>query len=133
MYKLNKLKILVILTFLYLINLIVTFKFTSITVGVNDDEFFEQLVSGFFTGYPEAYTHIAPASPQWFFGFITSRLYLLNNNFSWYYIFLAFLVVASLFCVNYVIWIDDFIQPIFKFSIFLINSFIFYNKYPDYL
>ena len=126
MYKLNKLKILVILTFLYLINLIVTFKFTSITVGVNDDEFFEQLVSGFFTGYPEAYTHIAPASPQWFFGFITSRLYLLNNNFSWYYIFLAFLVVASLFCVNYVIWIDDFIQPIFKFSIFLINSYSLY-------
>ena len=126
MYKLNKLKILAILTFLYLINLIVTFKFTSITVGVNDDEFFEQLVSGFFTGYPEAYTHIAPASPQWFFGFITSRLYLINNNFSWYYIFLAFLVVSSLFCVNYLIWIDNFIQPIFKFSIFLINSYSLY-------
>ena len=126
MYKLRTLKIFIFLTFSYLTNLIVTFKFTSITVGVNDDEFFEQLVSGFFTGYPEAYTHIAPASPQWFFGFLTSRLYLLNNNFSWYYIFLAFLVVASLFCVNYVIWIDDFIQPIFKFSIFLINSYSLY-------
>ncbi len=57
----NKLKIFVILTFLYLTNLIVTFKYTSITVGVNDDEFFEQWVSGFFTGYPEGYTHIAPA------------------------------------------------------------------------
>jgi len=126
MYKMNKLKIFVILTFLYLTNLIVTFKYTSITVGVNDDEFFEQLVSGFFTGYPEGYTHIAPASPQWFFGFLVSRLYLINNHFSWYYLFLAFSVLASLICINYLIWIDNFIQPIFKLSIFLINSYSLY-------
>ena len=126
MFRLNKLSIFVLLAFLYLTNLIFTFKFASITVGVNDDEFFEQLVSGFFTGYPEAYTHIAPASPQWFFGLITSRLYLINGNFSWYYIFLAFSVISSLFCINYLVWVDNFIQPIYKFSIFLINYYSLY-------
>jgi predicted small integral membrane protein len=40
------------------------------TIGVNDDEFFSQLVSGDYTGNRESFTHIAPASPQWFFGFI---------------------------------------------------------------
>ena len=126
MLNTNKLKVIIILTISYLTNLIVTFKFTSITVGVNDDEFFEQLVSGLFTGYPEAYTHIAPASPQWFFGFLTSRLYLINNNLSWYYIFLAFSVITSLFCINYLIWVDNFIQPIFKISILLINTYSIY-------
>lgn len=134
MFELSKISKLGILLFLYLCNLLFTIKFTSLKVGVNDDEFFEQLVSGFFTGYPEAYTHIAPASPQWFFGFLISRLYLINNNVSWYYLFLAFSVVISLICINYLVWINNFIKPIYKLSIFLLNFYalFWYVSSPTY-
>ena len=44
--------------------------FTYPTQGVNDDEFFAQLVSGEFTGQRESFMHISPASPQWSFGFV---------------------------------------------------------------
>ena len=121
MFRLNKIKKLIILALLYISNLTLTLNFSTLTIGVNDDEFFEQLVSGSFTGNPESFTHIAPASPQWFFGFLISRLYLINNNVSWYYLFLSFAVLTSLLCINYLVWINNLIQPIYKFSIFLIN------------
>ena len=134
MFELSKISKLGILLFLYLSNLLFTFKFTSLKVGVNDDEFFEQLVSGFFTGYPESFTHIAPASPQWFFGFLISRLYLINNDVSWYYLFLAFSVVISLICINFLVWINNFIKPIFKLSISLLNFYalFWYVSSPTY-
>ena len=58
------------------------------TQGVNDDEFFAQLVSGEFTGTRESFTHISPASPQWFFGFLLTKFYLIDPNMSWYYLIL---------------------------------------------
>jgi hypothetical protein len=49
------------------------------TQGVNDDEFFAQLVSGEFTGRRESFIHISPASPQWIFGFLVTKLYLIST------------------------------------------------------
>ena len=69
--------------------------FTYPTQGVNDDEFFAQLVSGEFTGQRESFTHISPASPQWFFGFVLTKFYLINSTVSWYYIILLITVLIS--------------------------------------
>lgn len=66
------------------------------TIGVNDDEFFSQLVSGDYTGNRESFTHIAPASPQWFFGFIVTKFYYLAPVVSWYFIILLLTVLVSL-------------------------------------
>jgi hypothetical protein len=67
--------------------------FTYPTQGVNDDEFFAQLVSGEFTGQLESFTHISPASPQWFFGFALTKFYLFNSSLSWYYLILLLTVL----------------------------------------
>ena len=69
--------------------------FTYPTQGVNDDEFFAQLVSGEFTGQRESFTHISPASPQWFFGFVLTKFYLINSTISWYFIILLITVLIS--------------------------------------
>ena len=70
--------------------------FTYPTQGVNDDEFFAQLVSGEFTGQSESFTHISPASPQWSFGFVVTKFYLLNSAISWYYLILLLTVLISI-------------------------------------
>ena len=70
--------------------------FTYPTQGVNDDEFFAQLVSGEFTGQRESFMHISPASPQWSFGFVVTKFYLLNSTISWYYLILLFTVLISI-------------------------------------
>ena len=77
--------------------------FTYPTQGVNDDEFFAQLVSGEFTGRLESFTHISPASPQWFFGFILTKFYLLNSSFSWYYLILLLTVLISITFITIII------------------------------
>ena len=69
--------------------------FTYPTQGVNDDEFFAQLVSGEFTGQRESFMHISPASPQWSFGFVLTKFYLINSTISWYYLILLFTVLIS--------------------------------------
>jgi hypothetical protein len=66
------------------------------TQGVNDDEFFAQLVSGEFTGRRESFIHISPASPQWIFGFVVTKLYLISSQISWYYLILLLTVVLAL-------------------------------------
>ena len=70
--------------------------FTYPTQGVNDDEFFAQLVSGEFTGQRESFTHISPASPQWFFGFVLTKFYLINSTISWYFVILLVTVLISI-------------------------------------
>ena len=77
--------------------------FTYPTQGVNDDEFFAQLVSGEFTGRLESFTHISPASPQWFFGFILTKFYLFNSSFSWYYLILLLTVLISITYITIII------------------------------
>jgi hypothetical protein len=71
-------------------------QFTYPTQGVNDDEFFAQLVSGEFTGQSESFTHISPASPQWSFGFVLTKFYLFNSSLSWYYLILLLTVLISI-------------------------------------
>ena len=71
-------------------------QFTYPTQGVNDDEFFAQLVSGEFTGQRESFTHISPASPQWSFGFVLTKFYLINSTISWYFIILLITVLISI-------------------------------------
>lgn len=66
------------------------------TQGVNDDEFFAQLVSGAFTGNRESFTHISPASPQWFFGYLLTKFYLISSEHPWYYLVLLLTVLISL-------------------------------------
>ena len=82
-------------TFYTLVSLIINLK-TYPTQGVNDDEFFAQLVSGEFTGTNESFTHISPASPQWFFGFLLTKFYLISSTTSWYYLILLITVLLSL-------------------------------------
>jgi hypothetical protein len=81
--------------FYILVSLFINHK-TYPTQGVNDDEFFAQLVSGEFTGSRESFTHISPASPQWFFGFLLTKFYLIDPNISWYYLILLITVLISL-------------------------------------
>ena len=82
-------------TFYTVVSLVINLK-TYPTQGVNDDEFFAQLVSGEFTGTNESFTHISPASPQWFFGFLLTKFYLISPNLSWYYLILLITVLLSL-------------------------------------
>jgi hypothetical protein len=82
-------------TFYTVVSLIINLK-TYPTQGVNDDEFFAQLVSGEFTGTNESFTHISPASPQWFFGFLLTKFYLISSTTSWYYLILLITVLLSL-------------------------------------
>ena len=82
-------------TFYTVVSLIINLK-TYPTQGVNDDEFFAQLVSGEFTGTNESFTHISPASPQWFFGFLLTKFYVISPNLSWYYLILLITVLLSL-------------------------------------
>jgi hypothetical protein len=72
------------------------------TIGVNDDEFFAQLVSGSYTGRPESQVHIANASPQWIFGLLVSSLFKINPNISWYFIILALTVIVSVTIITFV-------------------------------
>ncbi len=92
---------------LYSIVSIVINQITYPTQGVNDDEFFAELVSGEYTGNQEAFTHISPASPQWTFGFIVSRFYILNLNMSWYYLILLITVLFSLAYVTTTVYIQS--------------------------
>ena len=82
-------------TFYTVVSLVINLK-TYPTQGVNDDEFFAQLVSGEFTGTNESFTHISPASPQWFFGFLLTKFYVISPNLSWYYLILLITVLLSL-------------------------------------
>ena len=82
-------------TFYTVVSLVINLK-TYPTQGVNDDEFFAQLVSGEFTGTNESFTHISPASPQWFFGFLLTKFYLISSTTSWYYLILLITVLLSL-------------------------------------
>jgi len=77
--------------------------FTYPTQGVNDDEFFAQLVSGEFTGQSESFTHISPASPQWSFGFVLTKFYLINPAISWYFLILLLTVLISITYMTIVI------------------------------
>ncbi len=83
---------LVIYSFIALLINHITFP----TLGVNDDEFFAQLVSGEFTGQRESFTHISPASPQWSFGFVLTKFYLINSTIPWYFIILLITVLISI-------------------------------------
>jgi hypothetical protein len=78
------------------------YKRTYPTIGVNDDEFFAQLVSGSYTGSPESQVHIANASPQWIFGLLVSSLFKINPNISWYFIILALTVIVSVTIITFV-------------------------------
>jgi hypothetical protein len=78
------------------------YKRTYPTIGVNDDEFFAQLVSGSYTGRPESQVHIANASPQWIFGLLVSSLFKINPNISWYFIILALTVIVSVTIITFV-------------------------------
>ena len=89
-------------TFYTFVSLIINLK-TYPTQGVNDDEFFAQLVSGEFTGRNESFTHISPASPQWFFGFLLTKFYLIYPNTSWYYVVLLITVLISLTFITIII------------------------------
>jgi hypothetical protein len=78
------------------------YKRTYPTIGVNDDEFFAQLVSGSYTGRPESQVHISNASPQWIFGLLVSSLFKINPNISWYFIILALTVIVSVTTITFV-------------------------------
>ena len=97
--------------FYTLVSVIISVK-TYPTQGVNDDEFFAQLVSGEFTGKNESFTHISPASPQWFFGFLITKFYLIYPHISWYYVVLLITVLISL----------TFITIIFSRNFLLLNQ-----------
>ncbi len=93
----KKLKIKAIAYFIVYTTIAITINsITYPTIGVNDDEFFSQLVSGDYTGKRKSFTHISPASPQWFFGFIVTKFYLFVPEISWYFIILLFTVLISL-------------------------------------
>jgi hypothetical protein len=99
--------------------------FTYPTQGVNDDEFFAQLVSGEFTGQLESFTHISPASPQWFFGFALTKFYLFNSSLSWYYLILLLTVLISLTYITIMISRDfRSLAPERIFIIILSNLFL---------
>ena len=95
MTKYFKIKFVIYITFYSALVIIINYL-TYPTMGVNDDEFFSQLVSGDYTGKRESFTHIAPASPQWFFGFIVTKFYYLVPGISWYFIILLLTVLISL-------------------------------------
>ena len=88
--------------FLYVFISLQVYKRTYPTIGVNDDEFFAQLVSGSYTGRPESQVHIANASPQWIFGLLVSSLFKINPNISWYFIILALTVIVSVTIITFV-------------------------------
>ena len=88
--------------FLYVFISLQVYKRTYPTIGVNDDEFFAQLVSGSYTGSPESQVHIANASPQWIFGLLVSSLFKINPNISWYFIILALTVIVSVTIITFV-------------------------------
>ena len=78
------------------------YKTTFPTIGVNDDEFFAELISGKYTGIPESQVHISNASPQWFFGLLVSSLYKIDPSFSWYFIILGLTVVTSMTLITFI-------------------------------
>jgi len=88
--------------FLYVFISLQVYNRTYPTIGVNDDEFFAQLVSGSYTGRPESQVHIANASPQWIFGLLVSSLFKINPNISWYFIILALTVIVSVTIITFV-------------------------------
>jgi len=96
-----------VILFLYSIISIIINNITYPTQGVNDDEFFAELVSGEYTGNREAFTHISPASPQWTFGFIVSKFYTLDLDLSWYYLILLITVLFSLAYVTTTVYIQS--------------------------
>ena len=96
-----------VVLFFYSIVSIVINNITYPTQGVNDDEFFAQLVSGEYTGSREAFTHISPASPQWAFGFIVSKFYVFDLNLSWYYLILLITVLFSLAYVTTNVYVQS--------------------------
>ena len=101
--KYNKNRIIYLLYFfLYVFISLQVYKRTYPTIGVNDDEFFAQLVSGSYTGRPESQVHIANASPQWIFGLLVSSLFKINPNISWYFIILALTVIVSVTIITFV-------------------------------
>jgi hypothetical protein len=96
-----------VVLFFYSIVSIVINNITYPTQGVNDDEFFAQLVSGEYTGSRESFTHISPASPQWAFGFIVSKFYVFDLNLSWYYLILLITVLFSLAYVTTNVYVQS--------------------------
>ena len=96
-----------VVLFFYSIVSIVINNITYPTQGVNDDEFFAQLVSGEYTGSRESFTHISPASPQWAFGFIVSKFYVFELNLSWYYLILLITVLFSLAYVTTNVYVQS--------------------------
>lgn len=96
-----------VILFLYSIISIIINNITYPTQGVNDDEFFAELVSGEYTGNREAFTHISPASPQWTFGFIVSKFYTLDLDLSWYYLILLITVLFSLAYVTTTVYLQS--------------------------
>ena len=101
--KANKNRFIYLIYFsLYSILSLQVYKKTYPTIGVNDDEFFAQLVSGSYTGMPESQVHIANASPQWIFGLIVSSFFKINANISWYFIILALTVITSVTIITFV-------------------------------
>ena len=111
------------LIFYTLVSLIINLK-TYPTQGVNDDEFFAQLVSGEFTGRNESFTHISPASPQWFFGSLVTKFYLISPNMSWYYLVLLITVLISLTFIT-IIFSKNFLELNQEKIIILILSILF--------
>ena len=78
------------------------YKTTFPTIGVNDDEFFADLISGKYTGTPESQVHISNASPQWIFGLSVSSLYKIAPSISWYFVILGLTVIMSLTLITFI-------------------------------
>ena len=124
-----------VVLFFYSIVSIVINNITYPTQGVNDDEFFAQLVSGEYTGSREAFTHISPASPQWAFGFIVSKFYVFDLNLSWYYLILLITVLFSLAYVTTNVYVQSNYAIEMKSLFIIILSVIFllwYVPSPTY-
>ena len=98
----NDISILIYYFMLYFFISFGVYKTTFPTIGVNDDEFFADLISGKYTGTPESQVHISNASPQWIFGLSVSSLYKIAPSISWYFVILGLTVIISLTLITFI-------------------------------
>lgn len=85
---------------------VLSYILQSITVprhGTNDDFFFNDLLAGFFTGEPEAFTNLNSASPRILFSLPVWFLFKVTNEINWYVYVLLAIVVAALSVINAVV------------------------------
>ena len=88
----------------YLLSSFIFIKISSPRFGTNDDYFFNELLSGNFTGTPYFFTNLNQASPRTLFSLPVGLLYQISSSINWYIILLLVIVIFSLSILNVVIF-----------------------------